>query len=288
MRVLITGYKGFIGKNLYSYLKNKNYDVDGFDVADIKNSNILNSIPNVSNYDTIVHLGAISSTTERNIQKILNYNYDFSKKILDHCIKNNTSLIYASSASVYGNIQKERNISKIKISDPVSPLSPYGWSKYLFDYFVNNIENQNINVQGLRLFNVYGLGEENKGDQQSVFGKFKKQAIKLKKIEIFENSNQIKRDFIWVGDVCMIIEKMLTITNKKIWNIGTGVAKSFMDIANMYANIYNSKIKNIIMPENLKGQYQYYTCSDNENLKKIIGEHKFKTIEEYINDEKKH
>lgn len=285
MKVLVTGHKGFIGSNLVKYLKERNHEVEGFDVKEISQSNFEDFIPTTNNFDIVVHLGAISSTVERDINKILRYNLDFTKKLLDKCNKVGTSFIYASSASVYGNIQMEKNIPYIKETDPVFPTSPYSWSKFLFDDFINKSDNFEIAIQGIRLFNVYGNGEEAKGDQQSVFGKFKYQGINNKEIKVFEKSDQIKRDFIWVGDVCKVIEKMFDIDNKNIWNLGTGVTNSFMKIAKIYSDKFDAKITEIKMPDILKGQYQYFTCSNNDKLNNLIGKYKFKTIEEYIDDQ---
>lgn len=275
MKILITGYKGFIGRNLFIYLKDKGYQVEGFDWTD-------KIIPDIKTFDIVVHLGAISSTTERNINKLLNQNLDFSIKLFNLCNRSNIKFIYASSASVYGNAQKENNIKFIKEDYPKYPLNPYAWSKYLFDRWLINLENRKIDVIGLRLFNVYGSGEEHKGNQQSVFGKFQRQAKINKKIKLFEKSDKIFRDFIWVGDVCNIIEKMFKLNDFNIVNIGTGIAPSFYDVAKEYSEIYKSSMEYVPIPKNLINQYQYYTCADTKKLISIIGKYKFKTIKEYI------
>ena len=279
MRVLITGHKGFIGRNLGAYLQHKGHEVEGYDYIE-------NKVPDPQDYDRVVHLGAISSTTERDVEKVLKQNLEFSQRLLQLCDQSGTTLIYASSASVYGNVQARNDLKQIKENYPVYPQSPYSWSKYLFDKMVFEIPEFRINVQGLRMFNVYGTGEQYKSEQQSVFGKFELQAKNLKEITVFEKSEHIRRDFIWVGDVCQIIEKMFDVDATDIWNIGTGVAPSFMDIANAYAKKYDAKVKTIPLPEHLVGQYQYYTCADNTKLINSIGEYKFKTIQEYIDASK--
>ena len=199
MRILVTGHKGFIGRNLCAYLQHQGHQVEGWEWQ-------INKVPDPQNYDRVVHLGAISSTTERDVEKILKQNLEFSTRLLQLCNQTGTTLIYASSASVYGNVQVDKDLKQIKESDPVYPMSPYSWSKYLFDKLMMEVPEYTINVQGLRLFNVYGPGEQDKGEQQSVFGKFELQAKNLKKITLFEKSGFIRRDFIWVGDVCQIIE----------------------------------------------------------------------------------
>tara|TARA_B100000886_G_scaffold79811_3_gene51841 strand:- start:2269 stop:3111 length:843 start_codon:yes stop_codon:yes gene_type:complete len=279
MRVLVTGHQGFIGRNLCSYLQYQGHQVEGWEWQ-------VNKVPDPQNYDRVVHLGAISSTTERDVEKILQQNLEFSTRLLQLCNQTGTSLIYASSASVYGNVQVDKDLKQIKENDPVYPMSPYSWSKYLFDKLMLEVPEYTINVQGLRLFNVYGPGEQDKGEQQSVFGKFELQAKNLKKITLFEKSGFIKRDFIWVGDVCQIIEKMFDVDATDIWNVGTGVAPSFLDIAEEYAKKYDAEIEYVPLPEHLKGQYQFFTCADNSKLINSIGPYKFKTVEEYINASK--
>ena len=279
MRILVTGHKGFIGRNLCAYLQHQGHQVEGWEWQ-------INKVPDPQNYDRVVHLGAISSTTERDVEKILKQNLEFSTRLLQLCNQTGTTLIYASSASVYGNVQVDKDLKQIKESDPVYPMSPYSWSKYLFDKLMMEVPEYTINVQGLRLFNVYGPGEQDKGEQQSVFGKFELQAKNLKKITLFEKSGFIRRDFIWVGDVCQIIEKMFDVDATDIWNVGTGVAPSFLDIAEGYAEKYGAEIEYVPLPEHLKGQYQFFTCADNSKLINSIGPYKFKTVKEYIDARK--
>ena len=279
MRILVTGHKGFIGRNLCAYLQHQGHQVEGWEWQ-------INKVPDPQNYDRVVHLGAISSTTERDVEKILKQNLEFSTRLLQLCSQTGTTLIYASSASVYGNVQVDKDLKQIKVSDPVYPMSPYSWRKYLFDKLMMEVPEYTINVQGLRLFNVYGPGEQDKGEQQSVFGKFELQAKNLKKIPLFEKSGFIRRDFIWVGDVCQIIEKMFDVDATDIWNVGTGVAPSFLDIAEGYAEKYGAEIEYVPLPEHLKGQYQFFTCADNSKLINSIGPSKFKTVKEYIDASK--
>ena len=115
-------------------------------------------------------MGAISSTTERDVEKILKQNLDFSHRLLQVCDMQGVDLIYASSASVYGDGQN------FKEDAPKQPQSPYSWSKYLFDRSIEMIswDDYKCNIKGLRFFNVYGEHEEHKGDQMSVFHKFAK------------------------------------------------------------------------------------------------------------------
>ena len=93
MRVLITGHKGFIGRNLGAYLQHKGHEVEGYDYIE-------NKVPDPQDYDRVVHLGAISSTTERDVEKVLKQNLEFSQRLLQLCDQSGTTLIYASSASL--------------------------------------------------------------------------------------------------------------------------------------------------------------------------------------------
>jgi len=269
MRVFITGSDGFIGKNLYKYLIDRNYEVAGWDYSS-------GVIPDIEGFDAVVHLGAISSTTERDIEKIMVQNFEFSMLLLQRCIETGTNFHYASSASVYGSNQDFREDA------PLSPQSPYAWSKYLFDRAVNkNINDFPISVTGFRYFNVYGDGEEHKGDQASPVTKFTRQANETGKVKLFNNSEQCLRDFVWVGDVCEAHEKFLHKSARGVYNIGTGKATSFESIAKSICNKYDAEIEYIEMPEALKNQYQYYTCADLTKLNEVINM-RWHTVQEYL------
>jgi ADP-L-glycero-D-manno-heptose 6-epimerase len=257
MKILITGYKGFIGQNLYKFLSN-DYTVIGYDYDPYQ-------LPNIENVDFVIHLGAISSTTETDVEKVLNQNLDFSIRLLDECEKYQIPFQYASSASVYGNTT---NFSE---HSPVSPKSPYAWSKYLFDRHISK-NNYKTLVQGFRYFNVYGIGEDHKLNQASPVTTFKNQAITTGKITLFENSDQYLRDFVHVNDVCKVHSEFIKKVHftSGVWNVGTGNAVSFYDIAHTIAKKYSAKIEIMPMPENIKSHYQSYTCANNEKLNNYV------------------
>jgi ADP-L-glycero-D-manno-heptose 6-epimerase len=273
MKVLVTGHKGFIGQNLCIHLIERGYEVEGYEY-------IPNVLPDCSQYDKVIHLGAISSTTERDVEKVMTQNLDFSHRILQLCDMQGVDFVYASSASVYG------DTTHFTEDGPLQPQSPYAWSKYLFDRGVQmiNWDDYQARVQGLRFFNVYGKYEDHKGDQMSVFHKFKKQALETGKVHPFENSDNYLRDFICVEDVCKIIETLLHTDKSGIWNLGTGKAESFGTIAKLIAEKYNADIETIPMPDALNGQYQAYTQSNNDKLLSAIGDYKFKTVQEWIEE----
>ena len=163
MKVLITGHKGFIGKNLFNFLKAKKIKVKGYDYKTNK------KFPKIKGFDWVIHLGAISSTTETNIKKVMRQNFYFSKKLLLECIYNNVNFQYASSASVYDKRFGFNENSKCV------PKSPYSLSKLMFDEYVSETKH-NIVVQGFRYFNVFGANENDKKNQASPVYKFIKQA----------------------------------------------------------------------------------------------------------------
>lgn len=271
MRILVTGHKGFIGSNLALYLQSQGHEVEGWEY-------IPNTIPDPSNYDWVIHEGAISSTTETNVDLIMEQNLEHSLKLLQTCDMMGTNFQYASSASVYG------PTTHFTEDGPLRPQSPYAWTKYLFDRFVTqNKEHFQIIVQGFRYFNVYGPREDHKGDQASPYTKFIKQAKETGVIKLFEESNNYKRDFICVDDICNVHELMLGQDISGIYNLGTGQPESFEVVAQTIAKKYNASIEYIPMPDNLKGQYQEYTCANTIKLTNII-DIDFKGIKDYINE----
>ena len=267
-RVLITGAGGFIGGNLAAYLSNRGYDVTKFDTSFGDSG-----YPELINQDYVIHLGANSSTTETNVKKIVEQNFEYSKKLYEMCQLIDVKFQYASSASVYGLSRS------FKESDFCKPVSPYAFSKYMFDCWLMN---QDYPYQGFRYFNVYGLGEEKKGDQASPVSKFIKQAQQNAEIKVFDKSGRYKRDFVSIDDVCEIHYRMLESNASGIFNVGTGQTTSFKDVADIIKTHSNCIIKEIPMPQELKGQYQKFTKADNSKLLEIIGDYEWQTVEQYV------
>jgi ADP-L-glycero-D-manno-heptose 6-epimerase len=148
-----------------------------------------------------------------------------------------------------------------------SPQSPYAWSKYLFDRHVRSQRFDDIVVQGFRYFNVYGPHEDHK-DQPSPHHKFTKQAEETGIIKLFEGSENYKRDFVSVHEVIEIHKKFFNVQESGIWNVGTGKPQSFKQVADTIAEGLNARIEYIPMPDDLKAQYQKYTCADLTKLRK--------------------
>ena len=248
MKILLTGYKGFIGSHMLNALRG--HEVTTFEWGEI--------LPSIEGYNWVIHMGANSSTSERNIEKIMYQNVDFSIWLLNQCIKHGVDLQYSSSASVYG-MRKEN----FREDQPVDPRNPYAWTKYLFERHVSNLELKSlkgIRIQGFRYFNVYGSNEDHKEGQASPYHTFAKQYLETGKIKLFENIENYLRDFIPVEKVCQTHMDFFDVKESGVWNIGTGTPKSFLDVALSIAP--KEAIEYIPMPEKLRDSYQSYTCAD--------------------------
>lgn len=255
MKILVTGYKGFIGSNMVKMLNE--HEVYGFEWGE--------ELPYVKDFDYVIHMGANSSTTERDVEKVMNQNYDFSVWLLNECIAHTVNFQYASSASVYG-FNKE-----FTEDSPVDPKTPYAWSKYLFERHTKSLPkilSEQIKIQGFRYFNVYGPGEDHKLNQASPYHTFRKQYLETGKIKLFHNSDSYLRDFVPVERVCQTHIDFFDVEESGIWNVGTGIATSFTDVALSIAT--KESIEYIPMPEILKSGYQEYTCADMSKTNKSL------------------
>jgi ADP-L-glycero-D-manno-heptose 6-epimerase len=255
MKILVTGHKGFIGKRMYESLLEQNHEVDGYEYGDV--------YPKIRNYNWIIHIGAISSTVERDVDKVMRQNYDFTTTMYREARHFGVNFQFSSSASVYG------LVSTFSEDAPVDPRTPYAWSKYLVERYLTNLRPSNSVAQCFRYFNVYGPeGEEHKGDQASPFYKFKTQAELTGSVKVFEGSDKYLRDFIQVDDVVQLQQKFFDVSANGVYNIGSGKAISFLDVAKKYS----SNIVEVSMPEVLQSSYQQYTCANmsktNEMLRK--------------------
>lgn len=259
MKILVTGYKGFIGQHAVEKLKQLHIPYDVYEWGE--------QYPSLTGITHVMHFGAISSTTETDIEKVMIQNYDFSIKLLSDCDYNNIHFQWSSSASIYG---LGNNFSETAQPDP---KTPYAFSKYLLERFINKHQNIEIITQGFRYFNVYGdRWEEHKGDQASPYHKFRTQAKNTGVIKVFEGSEHYLRDFIHVDEVLKKQFAFLNVKESGVWNIGTGIPKSFLTVAQEIAEQTNAKIEYIPMPENLKNSYQKYTCADLTKLNKTLNQ----------------
>jgi ADP-L-glycero-D-manno-heptose 6-epimerase len=310
--IVITGGAGFIGANLVESLARKGHkEIVVCDTLDSSNKwENLNVTPfyyfvhpdnlidfltaNVNKISCLVHLGAISATTEKNAELLLENNYRFSVSLWEWCINYGKRIIYASSAATYGDgtlgfDDDHSNIWSLK------PLNPYGWSKQIFDLRV--IQDQMIDKVppqwvGLKFFNVFGPYEHHKEDMMSVICKLYPKVMKEEPVQLFKSHKPViedgdqKRDFIWVKDCVKVI--LWFINNEMhsgIFNLGTGKARSFLDLANCLYNACNKQpnIHFIPMPEQIRDKYQYFTEAKMTKLKTIGYEEEFTDLQEAIN-----
>lgn len=244
MKILLTGHKGFIGSHLLKKLKEENHEVSTYEWGEI--------LPPIIEQDWVIHIGAISSTTEKDIEKVMLQNVDFTTHLYKACKKYGVNFQFASSASLYG-LNNE-----FKETSPLDPRTPYAWSKYLCERYIKERIGGNI-TQIFRYFNVYGPeGEEHKGSQASPYCQFKKQAEQNGVIKVFEGSENYHRDFIHISEVVDYHLRFLKCQQSGVFNIGTGTTKSFLDVAKSFS----VPIEEIPMPDILKQSYQKYTCAD--------------------------
>ena len=255
MKILLTGHRGFIGSHMFRALEEHGHDVSVYDWGDI--------LPSVMEQDWVIHMGAISSTTERDIEKVMAQNYDFTTQLYEACHTFGINFQYASSASIYGLVSTFR-----EDAEP-DPRTPYAWSKYLTERHIQR-HPMGARAQMFRYFNVYGPeGEEHKGSQASPYAQFKRQAETTGEIRVFEGSEGFLRDFVPVSQVVETHLKFLDVKESGVWNVGTGQPRSFMSVAKEF----NVPISTIPMPDILKDSYQKYTCADmtkyNNTLNKL-------------------
>tara|TARA_R110002110_G_scaffold225957_2_gene440114 strand:- start:34821 stop:35588 length:768 start_codon:yes stop_codon:yes gene_type:complete len=213
----------------------------------------------------VYHLGAISSTTVSDTAKVAKNNILFSTQLLELCVANSIPFIYASSASTYGSIHGPH-----REWQPLKPINYYAISKTAFDLLAKQkiVDNPDARIVGLRYFNVYGHREHHKGDMASPVHKFIQQARKTGEIKIFAGSDGFKRDFIHISDVVAITKAASTFSSAQsgIYNVGTGIARTFEDVAQIIGTATGAKIVEIPFPDHLVGKYQRHTQSDNKKL----------------------
>lgn len=223
--------------------------------------------------DAIVHLGACSSTTETDASYLMRNNYSYSRVLAEWSLAHKVRYIYASSAATYGD--GEQGYSDNDTDTPqLKPLNMYGYSKHAFDLWVlkNKLQTK---IVGLKFFNVYGPNEYHKGDMRSMVHKGYQQIKQKGKIRLFKSyrdgykDGEQKRDFIYIKDAVEMM--MFFLTNKKyngIYNIGTGIAHTWNDLANAIFKALNIKpaIEYFPMPEHLQEKYQYFTQAEMTKL----------------------
>ena len=296
--IIITGGAGFIGSNIVAALQEQGYkdlavvDVLGTDdkwknlakreLAALVPPSGLNALldENAGKIEAIIHMGAISTTTETDADLIIRTNFELSWQMWQFATLTRVPFIYASSAATYGDgsLGFEDN-ADLEHLNSLRPLNAYGWSKALFDRKVARevLERRATPPQyvGLKFFNVYGPNEYHKGGQKSVVAHMYPFVKAGEPVRLFKSyrpeyadGGQL-RDFVWVGDVTSVVLWMLRHPKVSgIFNVGSGEARSFADLARATwaAMGKEAQITYIDMPETLRDKYQYYTKA---NLTKL-------------------
>jgi ADP-L-glycero-D-manno-heptose 6-epimerase len=270
MRVLVTGHEGFIGRNMLSWLNQEDgWFVDGWE-WDPK------SFPDVQSYDWVIHLGAIADMTCTDVEAVLKQNFEFSQWLFNECNTHGVHLQYASSSSVYGDT---RDFSELA---PCYPQTAYAWSKYLFDRWWPQ-QDVRIYVQGFRYFNVYGKWMHLRGRRSNAIHKWRTQARKEGKVTVWDNAEHIKRDWTWVGDVCKLhIDFIKQVNGSGIWNCGSGLAHSFLDIAEEIAEQEGVSIEFVPVPLEEQLRMRHKTCANLKKLKETVGKRPWLNVFEFL------
>ena len=319
MTYIVTGAAGFIGSNIVKALNEKGIRkiiavddlTDGTKITNLSDCDILDywdknefidAIRNhqfpIKNIHAVFHEGACSDTMEHNGVFMMANNYRYTHDLFLWCQENKTPLLYASSAAVYGGgavFKEDRKYEK--------PLNVYGYSKFLFDQVLRRYMKKGLKSQtvGFRYFNVYGINEQHKGRMASVafhhFNQYQKDGFVslFGEYDGYANGEQ-KRDFVSVEDVVKVNLYFLEHPEiSGIFNLGTGHAQSFNDLAQATVNacraaenkpplslselVEQKIIRYIDFPDALKGKYQSFTQADLTQLKNAGYCDKFFTVE---------
>lgn len=310
--ILVTGGAGFIGSALIDALNQKgenNIVVCDLLANDekwknlvslkfndyIESKDLLSKIESSENFlkncKTVYHLGACSSTTEKDASYLIRNNFEYTKKLSTAALMNGSRFIYASSAATYGDgsygmDDKDENINKYK------PLNMYGYSKHLFDLYAQKagILDQ---IVGIKYFNVFGPNENHKGDMRSLVSKAYYEIKETQKLRLFKSyhsdyaDGEQMRDFLYVKDA---VDITLSLGEHKgcggIYNVGSGEANTWLSLASAIfkAMGLQMNIEFIVMPEVLKDKYQYYTCAEISKLRNMGYEKKMTCLEDAVAD----
>jgi ADP-L-glycero-D-manno-heptose 6-epimerase len=303
--IIVTGGAGFIGSNIVRHLNDrgvsdivvvddltdgrKMFNLASCQIADyLDHQDFIARIGAGSDFggrlQAVLHQGACTVTTEWDGRMMMKQNYEFSKRLLHYCLERETPFIYASSASVYGAGRQSQVTAACE-----RPINVYAWSKLVFDQYVRrHIGAARSQVAGLRYFNVYGPNEQHKGGMASVIWHFHQQLLNGDEVRLFEGSGgfgdgEQRRDFIHVHDVAAVNCWLMGNGKRGIFNLGTGTARSFNDVARAVIAWHGKgRIRYIPFPAALRASYQDFTEADLSGLRAAGWKQDFLTIEEGV------
>ena len=296
--ILITGGAGFIGSNLAFYFQNNHPDskvivLDSFRSGEtfsngnlksfghfknllgfngevisgnINDKELLSSLQKDYKFDYIFHEAAISDTTALEQDLMIKTNVNAYKDLLELALLHNANMIYASSAATYGNAESPQRVGR------ESPQNVYGFSKLSMDNISREyIQKSNISIVGLRYFNVYGSGEFFKNSTASMVLQFGHQILAGKNPKLFEDSDKILRDFIYIEDIIQANIKAMQPKQSGIYNVGAGKARSFQDIVDILQRELGTTLTCEYIPNPFIGSYQFHTEADIVSTKEALG-----------------
>jgi ADP-L-glycero-D-manno-heptose 6-epimerase len=296
--LLVTGGAGFIGSNVVASLNEAGRsdivvnDILGTDGKwrNLAKRQLADVVPPADLWrwldgrklDAVIHLGAISDTTATDGDLVLETNFRLSLRLLEWCAAQRAPFIYASSAATYGDgaegFSDDWSLAALK---RLRPMNLYGWSKHLFDLAVVDRHHKREKMPpqwaGLKFFNVFGPNEYHKGKMASVLARVFDDAKAGQPVRLFKShkpgiaDGDQRRDFIYVDDAVAIVRWLMDAPKVSgIFNVGTGKARSFRDmIVAMFAALGRApNIEYIDMPDTIRAQYQYFTQSEVESLRR--------------------
>lgn len=228
----------------------------------------------------IVHMGAISSTTEADADRIMSTNFSLSRDLWDWCAREGVRFLYASSAATYGDGSLGfSDDDDVRSLSALRPLNAYGYSKYLFDLYAARAAARGHAPDqwaGLKFFNVYGPNEGHKGAMKSVVAQIWPSVAAGEPISLFRSHHPDyadggqMRDFVYVDDVVDMIDWLLdTPTVSGVFNAGSGQARSFLDLAHAVfaAAGQEPRVTFVDTPESIRDKYQYFTEARMDRLR---------------------
>ncbi|MCB9209121.1 MAG: ADP-glyceromanno-heptose 6-epimerase [Ignavibacteriales bacterium] len=238
----------------------------------------------------VLHLGACSSTTERDADYLMYNNFKYTQNLAAYCLEKDSRFIYASSAATYGDGTNGYLDDEEKL-DQLKPLNMYGYSKHFFDLWAKREEILD-EIVGIKYFNVFGPNEYHKGDMRSVIHKAYGQIKESGKVKLFKSYNDMfddgkqMRDFIYVKDAVDMTLHFLENNDGGLYNVGTGKARTWVDLVTSIFNAMDLEpnIEFIDMPENLRGKYQYFTEANIDKIKSVGYDKEITSLEDGVSD----
>jgi ADP-L-glycero-D-manno-heptose 6-epimerase len=267
MKILITGHEGFIGRNMVAWCQNEEgWHVDGYEWHPTER-------PDVAGYDWVIHLGAITNDSCIDIDAIMQRNVDFSQWLFNECQHHGVHFQFASTGDMY-----LRDTGELS---PCYPHSPVAWSKYIFERWMFQ-QPVSVYAQVFRYFNVYGRymhQNAQRGNESDVIAYWKNQMLTAGQLTVPSNAEHIRRDWVWVGDVCRLhIDFIKTVNGSGIWNVGSGLTHSLLDIAEELSELDECPI---VTSDAHSGPSKI--CADLTHLKETIGKRKWLNLFEFLN-----